>query len=250
MNINEIEIYGRTLPVYFAMGYINAFMVAMGKSNVMSYYQAISHEIDPGKSLAGAKPWLDPLYCYFGMGSGKPQPLDYFFLTFLQAGLSKNTPPKERVVPGVTKRVGKIWWFGDAPISTYQDRQSLQYVFVPNIKVKLDIYKFGAPDIDHLSVKSSAELAHMGVQTFAEELSKLSGIECQVQIRNSNFQLEVVINECPFCLNKSTLCHVFVGVIEGLLEWMHGTHQPNAISTRMMINEQITTSHSIILDLK
>jgi hypothetical protein len=242
METSPIALYGKSLPVPFAYGYLCAFQAVVGTASVISSYRSAALDSEPG-DFSERKAWLDPIDRYLVFGSGKPQPLDYFFLSLIQQGLAINFPSRERRI-AITQEVGRTWWFGDAPISTYQDRESLHKRFAPSLWKNLDTWKFGAPGIDIHSVKSSEQLAQLGVQTFASELMQQSGIACQVHQLDK--QMKVVIAECPFCLHQSPLCHVFLGVIDGLVAWLQGMNEhPQA----MKVNETVSTGHSITLDI-
>jgi len=220
----------------------------MGRSNVDSYYQAAAENWVSSTNDSANKSLLEPLYCYFGEGLGIPEPLDYFFLRLIQAGLLQSMSSKEELIKKITKKVGKVWWYGDAPISTYQDRQSLSYLLRHIIVEKLDEFKFGATNIDNSSVKSSGQLINLGVQTFIEEFSRQSNISCHLDIID-NSQIVFTVNSCPFCTQQSASCQVFIGLIEAFLEWAHGTHQVNAIPIHMAISDSQSTGHRVVLKL-
>lgn len=243
-----MTLQGIYLPVIFAHGYLYAFQAVMGRSNVDSYYQAAANNWVSSSTDLADKSLFEPLYCYFGEGLGIPEPLDYFFLRLIQAGLLQSMPDKEGLIKKITRKVGKVWWYGDAPISTYQDRQSLSYLLRHIIVEKLDEFKFGATNIDHSSVKSSRKLINLGVQIFIEEFSRQSNVNCHLDTTD-NSQLVFTVNSCPFCTQQSASCHVFIGLIEAFLEWAHGTYQVNAVPTHMAISDSQSTGHRVILNL-
>lgn len=247
MSNSSIVLQEKYLPMVFSYGYLSAFQVVMGRSNVESYYQSASDLLDPTSDRNMYKSWLEPLYSYFGRGLDAPQPLDYFFLRLIQAGLIRAMPSKDQLLQKITRKIGKVWWYGDAPISTYQDKQSLNYLLSQIIREKLDNFKFGSIHTEHSLVKSSDQLINLGIRFFIEELSARSNINCNLDIKYDS-QITFIVSDCPFCTQQSISCHVFLGVIESFLEWAHGMHQPNPISTRIIINEVTSTGHYIILD--
>jgi hypothetical protein len=120
----------------------------------------------------------------------------------------------------------------------------IRKLFVPMIGKQLDQWKIGAPRIDFSSAWTKQQLATLGVQSFTEQLARQSGIECQVQRRNE--QAHIVVDMCPFCLNRYATCQVWLGVIDGLLAWLHG---PDSESAVLQINELASTGHSITIDV-
>lgn len=241
VNLASQRLRGRVLPVEFTSGYLARFRVVVGTSNVVSYYRSAALEIEPG-NLDERKPWLEPLDKYLIYGSSKPQPLDYYLLSLVQEGLAINSPPREKNVPTVTQMVGRAWWFEAAPISTYRDKWSLQRALSPTIQKRMDQWKLGSPGIDSRSMKSSEQLALLGVEQFTKELKRQSGIACRVQQQER--QAQIVFDDCPFCVNQSPLCYVFLGVFEGLLIWLHGW---GAESQVLVVDKVLSTGHSIVV---
>jgi hypothetical protein len=222
-----------------------AWKAQEGNSAIMLWYPAAAEDIVPAR--LDVKQWLEPLQRYFLPRPTPPQPLDYAFVALLQQGLSKIfARQKQRIVPLITRKVGKRWWHGEEPISIYKDTYSLQKLLAPIIQERLDEHKLNAPQVTSFSFKSSAELARLGVQIFTNELQKQGEIACQLD--GNKASLTITITECPFCLGQSELCQVFLGVLEGLLEWYHRAYPRSTIDPAMKINEDVSTAHRIVLD--
>jgi hypothetical protein len=209
-------------------------------------YNAAAKTILP--AIIDIKQWIRPLDRYFVNIPEPPEPLDYLHLSLIQYGLHIAFPAhiRRKIVPMMTHKIGRAWWYGDAPISVHQDRYSLQRILTPIILERLDQQKIGAPNITSLSVSSEDKLAQLGVQTFVNELHKQSYISIQSHARRTS--LEISIIECPFCLGRSQLCQVFLGVFEGLLEWLHGALPISVEAPKLRLNEDISTGHRIVLD--
>lgn len=250
-----VSYHGRQLPILFAQGYITAFVIAVGNSNTDAFYRFAVRHI-PANNDQDDYQWLAPLEAYlarpiFSQPLDERQPLDYALIALFfrgMAGASDRHPQREKLIQRLSWNTGMFWWFERAPISKYLDNgTSLRILLTPSIEARLNPWKFGAPGITTTNVKSYQELAQIGVTAFIEEFQRQSGIPCTIQQRDTHITIE--IETCPFCLRHSPDCRVFWGITLGLLQWLHGTHRPNPIPTTLQINETISTSHTIVLDV-
>lgn len=241
---------GKHLPVIFAEGYIDAWQDRFGHSSVMSFCQSgakarmTSFQLPPD--------WSSPMDAYVNFDVCHP--LDYTFLALIQEGFYIAFPDRETSYPKVTRNVGTRWWFGNPLLDTNKDTKSLQTLFGPTIVLCLDAWKYVPSmngDIVDLietgKVKSARQLAQLGVRTFVEAFCEQSGITWHVTETDTEMQL--TIDTCPFCREQSPLCWVFVGIIDGLLVWLHGGNQPNAMSPVIRVNEEASTGHAVVLEI-
>jgi len=239
-------LHGKTLPVFFTQGYLDGLWHAVGRGQLSAAYQLAAQDLFPDKTIRDR--WLDPLLAYFHDGTHDPQPLDYRFVALFQSGFQLNGSQYLRAARVFTRRAGKEWWFGEPPISTYQDETGLQKHFAPRIWTALNPGKFGAPEITIRTVKGYRELGIIGVTTFLEHFRQESEIDFQVQTDSNRIDIEVI--ECPFCLHEHDLCYVFAGIVSGLLDWLHGHwgHE-STVHQYLTLNNDTSTNHRVVIDI-
>lgn len=238
--------YGRQLPVTFVEGYIDTFWRAEGGGITPLTYTVAAKSLIPDEETR--EQWLAPLYAYTTPGVAQRRPLDYRLVALFVEGLPRVYGSKGTLaVKPVTRRIGQKWWAPRSPIAPSQDQHSLQILFAGSISAHLDQWKSGAPKRDKKTTDPFEERARMGVDAFFTALNQQSGIPCAVRQEKTHLVIEII--ECPFCLRGSPECWIFLGITTGLLEWLHGTHGPNAIPPVLQINEDASTGHTIVLDI-
>jgi hypothetical protein len=239
-------LHGKTLPVFFMQGYLDGLWHAVGKGQLIAAYQLAAQELVPDKAMRDR--WLDPLLAYFHHGTHDPQPLDYRFVALFQAGFQLNGPQYLKAARVFTRRAGKEWWFGEPPISTYQDETGLQKHFAPRIWAALNPGKFGAPEITSYTVKGYCDLGIIGVTTFLDHFRQESEIAFQVKTDNNSIDIEAI--ECPFCLHEHDLCYVLAGIVSGLLDWLHGHWGRESTAHQYLtLNDDTSTNHRVVIDI-
>jgi hypothetical protein len=239
------KLHGKSLPTYFANGYIRACMASEGRSLVMTWCVAAAEEIVPRRS--DINEWIAPLNRYFVYSAEPLQPLDYFFVSLFQRGMARIFAAKaEQLVPAITRNIGAIWWRGEVPVSTYQDTYSLQRILAPMIMERLNVGKIDAIKVTKSSMISKERLALIGIKTFIDMLQKRSNVSMQFYATKGH--IGIGIPECPFCLGQSNECHVFLGVFEAFLEWLQGSSSLHQILPVLEVNRSMSTGHSIVFD--
>lgn len=237
-------LHGKTLPVFFVQGYLDGLWHAVGSGQLMAAYQLAAQDLV--SDICVRDQWLDPLLAYFHRGSQEPQPLDYRFVGLFQSGFFLNGSSYSKVARIFTRQAGQEWWFGEPPISTYQDETGLQKCFAPRIWKVLNPRKFGAPGITPHSVTSYHELGSIGVTTFFAQFQQESGIAIELQTYSNHIDIEV--SDCPFCLHEHDLCYVLAGIVSGLLDWLYG-HWSRERHRYLTLNEPVSTNHRVVLDI-
>jgi hypothetical protein len=238
---------GKVLPFIFTRGYLYSFEGLVGRPNFISYFEASAQVLVPDKDIR--EKWLRPLRDYLVYEMTDYEPLDYIYLALFQEGLKlayANEPYRDAFVANRTSDIGQQWWFGVPPVFSAQERTSLHYLLAPYVLQRLDMFKLGHEGVGSDSLKTFEELARLGIQIFVDELHNQSNITCSVQRFNNDST--VIIEDCPFCFEQSSLCRVFYGVIEGLLIWLYGKNQPNEIVPKIQINESKSSGHYIVID--
>lgn len=239
-------LHGKTLPQFFTQGYLDGLWNATGSGPFTAAYQGAAQKLVPDIVLR--QQWLEPLLAYFHLVVHDPQPLDYRFVALFQSGFLLNGPDFLKVAQVFTRRAGNAWWFGEEPISTYQDQSSLQKQYASHILAVLDAQKFGAPGITTRNVNNRCELAILGVTAFFDCFQRDSGIDLEVEADGSTIEMQV--NDCPFCLHEHDLCYVFSGIVSGLLIWLHGDWgRENSRHWHLILNEQSSTNHRVVIDI-
>ncbi|NJO07023.1 MAG: hypothetical protein HC876_16715 [Chloroflexaceae bacterium] len=245
--------HGHQLPVFFVEGYIKAFVQATGNPNADAFYRAAARRTftsgeERYQILSSLETYFErPIFSYH---LSERRPLDYALLALLFEGMveaNERHPKRDELVRRLSWHTGLLWWLGRAPVSTHLDEgRSLWKLTTSHVESYLDIWKYGSPGITVTTVKSSQELAKMGIIAFFETLQQQADIYCD--IHQAEPELVVHFPECPFCLNRSPDCRVFWGITMGLIEWLHGTHHFNAVPTTLQMNEANSTSHTLVLE--
>lgn len=237
-------LHGKTLPVFFMQGYLDGLWHAVGKGNLITAYQLAAQEVVPDKTMR--ERWLTPLLAYFHHGTLDPQPLDYRFVALFQSGFQSQYMNAARVF---TRRAGKEWWFGEPPISTYQDETGLQKHYASRILAAVNPRKFGAPGITTHTIQGYCELGILGVTTFLDLFLAESEIDFQVEADSTGITIEVF--ECPFCLHEHDLCYVFAGIVSGLLDWLHGHWgRERSAHQYLTLDDTASTNHRVVIDIR
>lgn len=239
-------LHGKTLPLVFTRGYLDGLWNATGSGPFTAAYQFAAQELVP--DTPPRQQWLAPLLAYFHLVSHDPQPLDYRFVALFQQGFHLNGPAFMNVAQVFTRRAGNEWWFGEAPISTYQNQTSLQQQYASRIWGALAPHKFGAPGVTIHNVKSHCELGILGVMTFLQHFQRESEIDFTIETTSDTIEIE--INDCPFCLHEHNLCYVFTGIVAGMLDWLHGHWgRENNRYRYLTLNERTSTNHRVVIDI-
>jgi hypothetical protein len=234
MDNENSTLYGKSLPAIFAEGYIRRFEDMMGRSSGMACFQGPAQELISDKEER--ERWLLPLAAYFRYGAQR-QPLDYAYISLFEQGVRRMFLPNELAVISLTKRVGTQWWEGYPPGHWFEDNASLKFLFSSRIVGPMNKLK------PH---ERPERLVVIGLIAFIRSFSEHSDIAYRLSRSGTNVELH--IDACPFCLNRSDLCRVSFGIIEGFLAWVHGSHQSNAVSPVLTIDEGVSTAHHIVLE--
>ena len=244
---NVPSLYGKTLPVFFTQGYLDSLWHVVGNAQRIASYQAAAEHLIPNQTLRTQ--WLTPLFDYMIATGKEPQPLDYRFVTLFQMGLALFGPEYRHNIQKWTRQAGKEWWYGEPPISTYQDQTGLQYHFASRIRDVLNTNKFGASGITHDTVKGMSDLGSLAIATFLKYLNEESGIPFEVSITPRSIVLDVLV--CPFCLQEHDLCSVWEGILQGVIEWLYGHWREEQRGIHSLhLNSRMSTNHQIIISIQ
>lgn len=240
----SINLHGKTLPVLYTYGYIQAVENYYSPGQIRASFQHAASTLLTNQPIRERDQLLNPIYAYFHLGGNEPQPLDYIFVSLFLYGFTLWDENRIKTLPHITRKIGRAWWYGRAPIMNYPDDGSLEKRFSKTILYWLDRWKWGSKGITFGTVKSSEELGKLGIQLFAALLQKDSHIPCVALDHKDN--IEFIVHECPFCLHSPNTCQVFLGVIDGLIQWLHGNEESKVLS----VNEEKSQSHNIIINIK
>jgi hypothetical protein len=236
--MSDREIYTKKLPVLMCKGYVSAFWSTFGGGTTPA-------SILVGKRYLTQDPqtselWRDDIYRYISTQNGRHEPLDYLQISSMVLGYVQMNSEHMRMssINATLRRVGRQWWWGEAPNSAKQTALSLLNLIGPIITETL---KYGGnPQRGYVAS------TYLGLLTFIEYFHYHSQIECTWQQEDE--QLIIDIQECPFCLNKSDGCGILLGVLEGVLAWLQGNYyQPyNPTPYPLGIDEEQSSAHHIV----
>lgn len=235
------DYYGKVLPGVFADGYIHSFHATLGypTTQALQQHAAQVQVAEPAERLQ----WLAPLHHHLTEGTIKQQPLDYALLSLFHAGLMHGFPLK--TVLRLSERIGMHWWLGDPPVSTHRNINSLSNLFALSIGEILDAQKRGGASFHQPSLNIPGGLAQQGILAFVDSIQQKSSLIWR--IKDEPVQIILSLEECPFCIGYTETCHVWWGVFQSLVDWLHGTHHDNAVRNLLVINREQSTSHQLVL---
>jgi hypothetical protein len=107
----------------------------------------------------------------------------------------------------------------------------------------LDFWKYGNLSLAGNQIKTPFELAVLGMNVFIRTLARDSGIPYHMAQDAKTIRVEII--DCPFCTDNSKHCRVFLGVMEALIRWLHGTGEYHHAT--LSVNEDESTGHHIVL---
>lgn len=238
--------YGKEAPVWFLEGYACAMMEAVGFGITQAIFtQAGNSWISDHKvryqQTQILLDYLNPKVPH--------DPLDYQMVALLHEGLHYVFPTSDTsatldMVTHTMHTTGLIWWLGEAPADIGKPWTSLLSNVGPLTRARLNAWRckpFDAKDILDLLQRTSC----LGVQFAIEEIAQCSGVDCYCIEQGD--ELHVIIPTYPLCLHATPPCEVFMGVVEGIITWLHSTHLRTAIRPRLQIDSERSTGHHIIL---
>ncbi|MEM8533935.1 MAG: hypothetical protein AAGF95_24030 [Chloroflexota bacterium] len=188
--------------------------------------------------------WIDPIAQYVMLGTETVFPdLPYSRLALLFYSLAIEYVDDPAEIEVTTYRVGQHWWGGTNVVSRRKPFMNMQTYLSSTIHSRIQEY------IDaQASTIPAYRLAVLRLDACMATVSDWTGI--RLQVIQSSDGVRVDIDRCPFCLYDPSHCQIFVGLMEGMLNWLDTTIARQNVVRRLKVNLSQSSGHSIVFDWK
>ncbi len=191
--------------------------------------------------------WIDPLSSYVIYGKETAfMALPYSHLALLAYAVTIEWADRPRQIEAITRDIGRHWWSGTNVIRRSKPFVNVQMQLGSIIQRRMYEHRQS-----HQNAKSAAdanryELTALAIQACVTTLSDWSSISCYSIQSPSAVRVDIL--RCPFCLYEQVIAGSFLGLIDGILDWLDTAIDNVKMPGRLEVNLSQSLGHTIILD--
>jgi hypothetical protein len=191
--------------------------------------------------------WIEPLSTYVIFGKETTfSALPYSRLALLAYSIAIEWADRPREVETITRRIGRQWWSGNNVISRTKPLVNVQTRLGGAIQHRFYEQKHLHQHDRSADAAEGYGLAALALHASVTTLSDWSGISCHsMQSPNA---ARVDIPHCPFCLYNPSHCQIFLGLLDGMVDWLDMTIGDVGMTGRLEVNLSQSSGHTIMLD--